>query len=160
MPSPPIRTLGTLLRALLESLDAAVAECYRAADLDYRPRFTPVVRALLPGPLSIRGLEQETGVSHSAVSQTVAEMARAGLVLLAPGKDRRAHIVRLSPKAEAILPRLERQWQATEIAARSLDADLGQSLPQILERALAALDERDFAQRIAAAMPAIPTKER
>ena len=43
----PARTLGTLLRNLSETLDRAVEEAYRDAGLSYRPRYTPVFRALL-----------------------------------------------------------------------------------------------------------------
>jgi hypothetical protein len=50
------RGLGTLMRHVLELLDGDVARVY--ADLgvpDYRPRYSPVVRALVAlGPLSIR----------------------------------------------------------------------------------------------------------
>ncbi|MDW7600439.1 MarR family transcriptional regulator, partial [Stenotrophomonas maltophilia] len=39
-------------------------------------------------------------------------------------------------------------WQATAVAARSLDADLGQPLEQVLREALAALEQRPFTQRL------------
>ena len=40
------------------------------------------------------------------------------------------------------MPVLQAQWQATAVAARSLDADLGQSLEQVLRKALVALEQR------------------
>ena len=43
---------------------------------------------------------------------------------------------------------LQAQWQATALAARSLDADLGQSLEQVLREALKVLEQRPFAQRL------------
>jgi len=54
----------------------------------------------------------------------------------------------LSPRALQALPALQAQWQATARAARSLDADLGQSLEQVLRDALQALEQRPFAQRL------------
>ena len=38
--------LGTQLRHLIELLDGDVAQTYANAGLDYRPRFTPVMRVL------------------------------------------------------------------------------------------------------------------
>ncbi len=56
-PTPPYRGLGTLLRHLLELLDGDVEQAYAELGLDYRPRFTPVVRALLESePRSIRDI--------------------------------------------------------------------------------------------------------
>ncbi|GGP85705.1 hypothetical protein [Streptosporangium pseudovulgare] len=47
----------------------------------------------------------------------VAQMARQDLVALAPGEDARTRIVHLTPRAEALLPALEAEWDATAAAA-------------------------------------------
>jgi DNA-binding MarR family transcriptional regulator len=147
----PQSTLGTLLRRLLAQLDDAVEESYARDGLDYRPRYTPIIRALAAGgPATIRDLAARTGVSHSAASQTVAQLADRGLVSLQAGEDARERIVALGAAAEALMPRLERRWAATEAAARSLDDDLGVSLEEVLARALAALERQPFADRIGA----------
>ena len=98
--------------------------------IDYRPRFTPVVRALVESePRSIRGIADHSGLTHSAVSQTVAEMKRRRLVSLVQDKaDARARLVRPTPRCRAMLPRLQRQWTATNSAADGLDAELSSSL--------------------------------
>ena len=55
----------------------------------YRPRFSPVVRALVAlGPVPIRDLASALGVTHSAASQTVAQMAGRGFVALQPARTR------------------------------------------------------------------------
>src|SRR3954471_22545335 len=71
--------LGTRMRHVLEILEGDVAKFLADIGLDgYRPRYSPVVRALLArGPLAIRDLAAEMGVTHSAASQTVAQMSRA-----------------------------------------------------------------------------------
>lgn len=151
------RTHGVLLRRLIDHLDGAVEGAYAAAGLDYRPRFTPIVRALLDGgPASMRGLSAQTGVTHSAVSQTVAQMAKRGWVSLESGRDGRERIVTLTPFARQRLPELERCWAATEAASRSLDAEIGQPLSDVLIRALDALDRQPLADRLAAASAANP----
>ena len=59
------RTHGVLLRRLIEHLDAAVEQAYADAGLDYRPRFTPIVRVLLAeGPSSLRVVSAAIGVRH------------------------------------------------------------------------------------------------
>ena len=87
--------LGTRMRHVLEILDGDVARFLADIGLDsYRPRYSPVVRALLArGPLAIRDLAEEMRVTHSAASQTVAQMNRAGFVSLEPGADARQRIV-------------------------------------------------------------------
>lgn len=143
------QTLGTLLRRLLEELDGAVERSYAEAGLDYRPRYTPIVRALIEsGPATIRALSQRTGVTHSAVGQTVNQMAKHGMVTLAIGEDARERIVALTPHAQSIVPQLKRSWAVTEAAARTLDAELGLSLPDTIARALELLAVTPFDARL------------
>jgi len=148
-PPTPTPTLGTLLRHLIELLDGAVEQAYRASGLDYRPRYTPVVKALTAlGPVSIRAISRQAGISHSAASQTVSQMARAGLVVLAPGQDGRERIVALTPRAQAMLPAVTRQWWAVNAAAAGLDAELSAPLSALLVETIAALQRRPFGDRI------------
>ncbi|MFJ1762520.1 MarR family winged helix-turn-helix transcriptional regulator [Amycolatopsis sp. NPDC088138] len=142
--------LGTRLRHVLELLDGDVATFL--ADLgveDYRPRYSAVVRALLAkGPLAIRDLAAEMRVTHSAASQTVAQMSRAGLVVLEPGADARQRIVSLTPKTRDLLPVLEGEWTATNEAWDTLEAELPYSLRALLDEIVDALDRKPFRQRI------------
>ena len=150
--SSPSPTLGSRIRALLDLLDGEVEAAYAASGLDWRPRYTPVLRALMRlGPSSIKAVAAEIGVSHSAVSQTVSQMTRDALVTLKPGTDARERIVVLTSKAEAMLPALQRQWTATNAAADQLDAELSAPLSAVLLEAIAALGRRPFGDRIKAA---------
>ncbi|MDX6353208.1 MAG: hypothetical protein QOF98_111 [Streptomyces sp.] len=145
--------LGTWLRHLLDRLDGDVAAVYPALGLDqsFRPRFTPVILSLAAaGPVAIRELATTLGVTHTAASQTVAQLVRQDLVVLAPGADARQRIVRLTPKAESLLPILEREWAATTAAARAFEAELSYPLGRLITEALAALDRRPMRDRIAA----------
>ena len=154
MPGPPDPTaLGTLLRHTLELLDGDVADVYRELGLpDYRPRFSPVLRALVAhGPMSIRDLAHSTGVTHSAASQTVAQLARCALVTLEPGTDARHRIVHLTERAHALLPTIEAEWAATAAAIRELDAELPMPLGDLLTQVVRALRHRPLRQRIATA---------
>lgn len=149
MSAPSTATLGTLLRHLLEKLDGAVEESYAKAGLDYKPRYTPIVRALIAlGPASIRAISRSAGITHSAVSQTVSQMVERGLVAYESGGDARERIVVLTPAAQAMIPALQRRWQATNSAAEMLDTELSMSLSELLREAIDALDRTPFAHRI------------
>ncbi len=143
--------MGTHLRHVLDLLDGDVAAVGRDLGLvDYRPRYSPVVRALVEhGPLPIGGIAEAVGVTHSAASQTVAQMSRAGLVVLQPGADARQRVVQLTPEAQALLPTIETEWAATVAAMRELDAELSVPLATLLAEVRAALERRPFRQRIA-----------
>jgi DNA-binding MarR family transcriptional regulator len=154
---PLVLGLGTRLRHVLELLDGDVAQVY--ADLgmsDYRPRFSPVVRALVQlGPSSIRDLARAIGVTHSAASQTVAQMTKCGLVVLEPGADARQRIVRLTGLARSLLPVIDAEWAATGAAVEEMDAELPVPLAEMLAAILRAVERRPLRQRIGDAARAL-----
>ncbi|WP_207915533.1 MarR family winged helix-turn-helix transcriptional regulator [Micromonospora sp. 15K316] len=158
--APHREAVGTLLRHVLEMLDGDVAAVYAERGLgDYRPRFSPPLRALVTdGPLPIRDLARRVGVTHSAASQTVAQMARAGLVELTPGPDARQRVVHLSARARDLLPVVEAEWAATTAAMRELDTELPAPLADVLHAVLAAVARRPLRRRIAdAGLPPPPS---
>ena len=142
--------LGTRLRHLIELLDGDVAAVEEELGLTgFRPRYAPFLRTLAAlGPSSIRDLAAAVEVTHSAASQTIAQLDRQGLVSLSPGTDARQRIVDLTPKARALLPTLERSWQAAEAAGRELDAELPHPLSEVVVAAMEALQRRPFRDRI------------
>ncbi|RBM04706.1 MarR family winged helix-turn-helix transcriptional regulator [Streptomyces sp. PT12] len=147
--------LGTRLRHLLDQLEGDIASLYPALGLDdYRPRFTPVVRALVAGgPSSIRDLALAMGVTHSAASQTVAQMSARGLVTLEVGSaDARRRVVHLTSRARELLPVLAWEWEVVESARADLEAELPYSLGELLTALEAALERRPFRDRIADAI--------
>ncbi|NGZ86855.1 MarR family winged helix-turn-helix transcriptional regulator [Duganella aceris] len=145
--------LGTQLRHLIELLDGAVQQSYVDAGLDYRPRYTPVMRALAQQQSATIGeLAELAGITQPAATQTVALMKKEGLLLVAAdGADGRQRMVRLSPQGAALLPQLQACWKATKRAADSLDADLPFPLSDCLAQAITVLEQRPFGERIRAA---------
>jgi DNA-binding MarR family transcriptional regulator len=145
-PSQPARTgLGTRLRQLVGHLDRAVDQAYTDLGLDYRAAFTPVTRALIAAEsLSVKQIAAAAGGTHSAASQTVAQMRKAGLVEDAPGADGRERRVRLSDLARRQLPVIEAQWARTDAAAAALSAELGVDLDATLAAALDIVRDRPF----------------
>jgi DNA-binding MarR family transcriptional regulator len=146
------RALGTELRALFERMDADVASALADLGLDgYRPRFSPVVRALGDGPASVRQLAAAIGVTHSAASQTVAAMVRAGWARQRVGEDARERIVELTAAARDALPAIRAEWEVTAAALAGLDAELPYPLSAFVADLRAALERTSFRQRMAAA---------
>lgn len=149
-PGDSLVGLGTLLRHVLDEMDGDVASVL--SDLGtagYRPRFSPVVRALVAlGPVHIKDIAAAIAVTHSAASQTVAQMASRGFVVLRPGADARHRVVHLTKKTRALLPRIETEWTATASAAAELDAELPFPLADLVPAIAAALARRSFRQRI------------
>ncbi|SEG76475.1 DNA-binding transcriptional regulator, MarR family [Nonomuraea solani] len=138
------------MRHVHELMDGAIAGIYADFGLpEYRPRYSPVVRTLREqGPMAIRDLAKAIGVTHSAASQTVVQMQRGEFVTLEKGTDARHRIVHLSAKARAALPLIEAEWEATRRAMRELDEELPVPLEELLLAILAALERRDFRERI------------
>ncbi len=142
--------LGTTLRKLIDALDGGVQAHYDAVGLNFRPRFYPVARQLQAGQaLSIRALANLTGVSHSALSQTVAEMRSAGLATGSPGQDGRERLIELTRTGLHACARLEAHWAAIARAAAALDAELPMPLGDLLRQTVSRLEAEDFASRIA-----------
>lgn len=154
--------LGTRLRHLLDQLDGAVTRVYADLDLPgFRPRYTPIIHLVhTHGPQSIRDLANTIGITHSAVSQTVNQMRRDGLVDLVPGEDARHRIVHLTDHTRAILPTLNAEWHATTTATRQLDAELPHPLTTLVDAALAALADKPMRDRIHDHLTPPPARQR
>ena len=145
----PAQGLGTQLRHLIELLDGGLDKIYQLDGLDYRPRYTPIMRALEGHDVrTIKAIAEAAGISHSAASQTISKMISAGLVEHAESKDARERQIRLTAYAKQILPKLQARWQATQSAADALDQELAYPLSTLAEQAIQALTETSFERRI------------
>jgi DNA-binding MarR family transcriptional regulator len=91
---------------MLGRMDAEIEQVYAEAGFTgVRARFIlPLVRLARLGPVSIKALAEECGVTHSAMSQTVAAMRTAGLVESVPDPaDGRARLVSVSVAAAPVV---------------------------------------------------------
>jgi DNA-binding MarR family transcriptional regulator len=150
--------LAPRLRGLLEAMDRDVA--LALADLgitDYRTRYSAVIRLIASsGAATIGDIAGALGVTHSAASQTVAEMERRGLLALRSGADARQRRVTLTAKTKRLLPAIDAEWDATDAASAALEAELPYPLGQLIDDLAAALEQRSFRHRIADAAAALP----
>jgi DNA-binding MarR family transcriptional regulator len=151
LPDPTEDNRWRPVRLLLDAMDADIARLYEERGVTgVRPRFVgPLIRLGRRGGMTIRRLAESLGVTHSATSQTVAALQRAGLVATAPGADARTREVVLTAQARALLPFLEAEWRATEQVVAELDAEIPYPLSQVVRDLEAALQRRSFHDRVA-----------
>ena len=142
-------TLGTQLRHLIELLDGAVQDAYVQAGVETRPRYTPIFRALAAcEPSTLGQIAEAAGITQPAATQTIALMSKDGLVSVKPAPDdARQRLIRLTKKGRALYPKMQACWAATNLAADSLEQD--SALSSAIASAIAALEIKPFAQRIA-----------
>lgn len=141
--------VGTKLRRLLALLDGDVQQLYAEAGSAFRPKYYPVVVALLEhGELDVLSLAAASQVTQPAMTQTLQGMADAGLIRLMPGRDRRQRIVALTSEGRAAVEALAPIWGAVARAAAALDAELSSGLETLLDEAILALERKPFRKRI------------
>ncbi|TGV62359.1 MarR family transcriptional regulator, partial [Mesorhizobium sp. M00.F.Ca.ET.149.01.1.1] len=72
--------LGELLRFVGELVDQGAEAQYRALNLNYRARYTPVLRAVRAGAESVTDITARTRLTQGAISQTIGLMVADGIV--------------------------------------------------------------------------------
>lgn len=136
-------------------MDDDIARLYDERDVrGVRTRFTmALIRLHHRGPMTVRGLAEQVQVTHSAMSQTVTEMRREGLVGSAPGADARTRVVTLTDVGRALVPFLEAEWRATEDVWAELEAEVPYPLARVVQDLRSALERRSFLERLRDRMP-------
>lgn len=143
--------LGELLRYVNDLVEQGAEEHYRAMRLDYRARYTPVLRALHAGARTVTDITERTRLTQGAISQTVALLDGDSLVSRHALDDGRKTGIRLTAAGRALVRKLERHWTATFAAIDRLEQEIGYPLRQVLEAAAGALEREGFASRVMAA---------
>ncbi|WP_287884337.1 MULTISPECIES: MarR family winged helix-turn-helix transcriptional regulator [Paracoccus] len=140
--------LGELLRYVGELVDAGASRRYRDLGLSYRPRYTPILRAILAGKTTVTEIVGHSRLTQGAVSQTVALMVADGILAREGTGDGRKSSLRLTERGQALLAALRPHWQATFAAIEALETEIGHPLRQILAKAADALERKGFAARL------------
>jgi DNA-binding MarR family transcriptional regulator len=145
------RSLWRPVRELMERVDDEIARVYQASSdtADVRPSWVlEILRLDARGPMTIRQLSVSVGRTHSASSQKVAAMVKAGLVETSPGPDARTRRVQLTQRARKLVRRMRAEWVATEEALAELEAETPYPLSRAVADLNAALDRKSFDQRL------------
>ena len=140
--------LGELLRYVGELVEQGGEERYRALGLDYRARYTPVIRALSAGPETVTEIVACSHLTQGAISQSVALMSKDGLIEHHSLGDGRKNGIHLTPKGRSLLARLEPHWDVIFRAIEILEGETGFPLRRGLEQTARALERKGFAERL------------
>ena len=141
--------LGTQLRHAIALLDGDLQKIYDQKLPGYRPRYTPIVRALSDkSPATIQDVCKFSGLTQSAASQTVSIMLREGWVERQKTADARQSAIALTTHGKESLKVLETLWAATRAAADQLERELSFSITELLAEMTERLNEKSFIERI------------
>lgn len=135
---------------LLNDMDRDIASLYDEAGIaGVRTRFVrPLIVLDGGGPLTIQELAHRVKVTHSAMSQTVTAMRKAGLVDDAATKDARTRRIKLTGKARKVMPFLKAEWRATESALAELEKEIPYPLSRVVDDIREALSRKAFRERL------------
>jgi DNA-binding MarR family transcriptional regulator len=130
-------------------MDDGIAAVYDRLGIEgVRPRFSMALMFLDDAGMSIRELAERCGVTHSAMSQSVAVMRDAELVESEPGTDARSRVITLTARGHEVAAVFWREWYATETAVREVAEEAGVDIEQIAAGIGAALDRESFTDRV------------
>ncbi|HWD03958.1 MAG TPA: MarR family transcriptional regulator [Amycolatopsis sp.] len=155
---PTVHSLWRPLHVLLKAMDDDIGRLYTERGIEgLKPNYVmELLRLHSRGPMTITELAASVERTHSALSQKVAAMRKAGLVTTEPGADARSKKVRLTPRAEKIVGQLAAEWRATESALTDLEDELPYALSRVVDDIQEALRRKSFHDRIAEKLAADP----
>jgi DNA-binding MarR family transcriptional regulator len=147
---PTTKSLWRPLRELHDAMDKDIARIYEEAEIEgLKPSYVmELIKLHVHGQMTIKELAEAVGRTHSALSQKVAAMRKAGLVATTAGKDARSKEVVLTDRARAIIDRLAAEWRATEAAVAELEDELPYKLTAVVDDIKEALRRKSFHDRI------------
>ncbi|MDN6860377.1 MarR family transcriptional regulator [Pseudomonas sp. CAN2814] len=149
--------LGELLRQVSELVELGAEEHYQQMGLNYRARYTPVLRAIRAGAKTVTEITARTHLTQGAISQSVGHMESAGLILRQRGEDGRQSVIQLTPAGKKLVSKLSAHWAATFDTIEELETEIGHPLRRVLEDTARALQQRDFSQRLQATKQRLAT---
>ncbi|MEV6950983.1 MarR family transcriptional regulator [Streptomyces sp. NPDC051183] len=155
---PTRQSLWRPLRLLQASMDADIARVYSEQQIDgLKPSYVmELLRLHAHGPMTIAELAESVQRTHSALSQKVAAMRKAGWVDTVVGDDARTRKVTLTDEARRVVGRLAAEWRATEAALADLETEIPYPLSQVVTDIERALERKSFHDRIAEKLAAEP----
>ena len=140
--------LGELLRYVSDLVDSGSEKTYREMAIAYRPRFTPVLRAMAAGAQTVTDITAQTFLTQGAISQSVSMMEKEGILHKVALEDGRKSRLQLTEKGDALVAGLQPHWQTLFVAIAELEKETGHPLRAILQDTARALERQGFDERI------------
>ncbi|MDG1857921.1 MAG: MarR family winged helix-turn-helix transcriptional regulator, partial [Emcibacteraceae bacterium] len=140
--------IGTRCRRVFEQLSFEMDKIYSSEGVDIGMREFPILYCLVEkGPITIAQIQQLTGLSHSAVSQTVKKLSNKEYLWLRTGDDARSRIVVFSDHGEKLIKRLKPIWNVARRAMKEVLSECDHNILEALDDYEAALATKTFRQR-------------
>jgi DNA-binding MarR family transcriptional regulator len=158
-PDPTEHSRWRPLRLLQDAMDADIARVYAGSGIvALKPSWVmELLRLHARGPMTITELAESVQRTHSAISQKVAAMRAAGLVVTTMGDDARSKKVALTAKARRIVTQLAAEWRATSAAVDEIESEIPYPLSRVVADIEEALKRKSFHDRIVENLAGDPT---
>jgi len=142
--------LASRLKRLSDRLMADMAEIYREANAEFKPRWFTVFMALdRQDNQNITELARLLGVSHTAVNKIVTDLVLHGMVAKTRDpNDERQMKISLTGKGRDTRRELDELWKGVKRANAELLEEAGTDLLGDLRKIESALDRRDMGNRM------------
>lgn len=114
--------ISTRLQQLSDQFRKDGALIYKANNIDFEPKWFPVIYALHVKPaLSILELSEEIRYAHPSTITLLKELEKEGLIeSFKDAKDERKRMVRLTEKAQLLVHKMQPIWKAMRKAAEDI----------------------------------------
>ncbi|MDP2561399.1 helix-turn-helix domain-containing GNAT family N-acetyltransferase [Psychrobium sp. 1_MG-2023] len=126
--------LGTALRNLAAQVSQDAENIYQQFNFDIEPKWFPVFYVLASkGANSVVNIAKEIKHSHVSVSKIIKEMKKADLIeSFKSSDDSRITLISLNERAKHMIPAMEKQCAAVDLAMQRLNQEAGIDLWQAL----------------------------
>jgi len=143
-----ILALSTRLQRLSEQLRKDGFELYKAHDIDFEPKWFPVIYTLHFKPvLSVVELAAEIGYTHPSTISLLKELEKEKLIRSKKDKqDERKRLILLTEKGKKLLLRMQPVWQIMIEALTEL-TDTSNNLMKAITEVEAQLKAKSFLER-------------
>ena len=142
--------IGSRLRMLTDKLTEDAAKIYKLYEIDFQPKWFPVLYALIKGEAkTVTAVAKEIGHSHPSVSKIISEMISKGY--LADKKDKtdgRKNEVALTKKGLKIAEKIQDQLIDVEAAIEELSAQTQNNLWEAIGEWEFLLEQKNLLRRV------------
>ncbi|MDC8103809.1 MarR family transcriptional regulator [Chryseobacterium sp. B21-037] len=143
-----ILAISTRLQRLSEQLRKDGALVYKAFDIDFEPKWFPVIFTLYhKQPLSVVELANEIGYTHPSTISLLKELEKEKMIISKKDKqDERKRLIGLAPKGLELIEKMKPVWELISTVLGEI-ADNNNHLLKAIDEAEEKLANQSFLQR-------------
>jgi DNA-binding MarR family transcriptional regulator len=144
------KALGSRLKRLSENMMREVALVYKDNQVDFEPKWFPVIQLLLlEKQLSIKNIAKQLRVSHSSISQILTSMKKGQLIEESVSdSDSRIKIISLTPSAKKQARELTYMWEEFGNVIEDLERESGLQFLNALAEFEFAFNQKGIRERM------------